>query len=217
MLLNRVKQRRVLIVDEHAVVRVGLKFMLKEMDDGIEILEVATGADALILLRESHWDLVIMGINLPDRSGFDLIKYIKNRHRKLPILVFSTHPEEQYALRSLRAGASGYLSKEALPTTVQGAISKVLDGERYISDKVVNLLTMELVNDADTLNLHDHLSDREFEVLRQISSGHSVSEIAENLSLSVKTVSTYRSRLLEKMHMKHNAELTHYAIKNGLV
>lgn len=207
---------RIIIVDDHAVVRQGIKQILSEMHEPVEIGEAGNGSDAMRLLREDHWDMVLLDISLPGKNGIEVLKQIKHEWKKLPVLILSMYSEDQYALRAIRAGASGYMTKESAPDELLSAIGKVRNGGRYISAEVAEKLVFELDATSDKL-LHHTLSDREFEVMCLIASGRSVSEIAEMLSLSVKTISTYRSRLLEKMKMKHNAELTHYALKHGLV
>lgn len=207
---------KILIVDDHAVVRQGIKQILSEMDEKCEIGEASNGADGLRLLRNDKWDLVLLDIGLPGKNGIDVLKQIKAEWKKLPVLILSMYSEDQYALRAIRAGASGYMTKEMAPDELLNAISKVRKGGRFISPEVAEKLVFDL-DDADDETPHTSLSDREFEVLRLIASGKTVSEIGEELALSVKTISTYRTRILEKMKMKHNAELTHYAIKHELV
>jgi DNA-binding NarL/FixJ family response regulator len=207
---------KILIVDDHAVVRQGIKQILSEMNEPVEIGEAGNGGDAMQLLRKQAWDMVLLDIGLPGKNGIEVLKQIKGEWKKLPVLMLSMYPEDQYALRAIRAGASGYMTKETAPDDLLSAISKVRGGGRYISPEVAEKLVFELDEVSDELP-HLALSDREFEVLRFIASGRTVSEIADELSLSVKTISTYRTRILEKMKMKHNAELTHYAIKHELV
>lgn len=207
---------KILIVDDHAVVRQGIKQILSDMDEKCKIGEAANGADGLRLLRDDTWDLVLLDIGLPGKNGIEVLKQIKAEWKKLPVLILSMYSEDQYALRAIRAGASGYMTKEMAPDELLNAISKVRKGGRFISPEVAEKLVFDL-DDADDETPHTTLSDREFEVLRLIASGKTVSEIGDELALSVKTISTYRTRTLEKMKMKHNAELTHYAIKHELV
>lgn len=207
---------KILIVDDHAVVRQGIKQILTEMSEPATIGEAANGSDAIRLLRDDSWDMVLLDIGLPGKNGIEVLKQIKSEWKKLPVLMLSMYSEDQYALRAIRAGAAGYMTKESAPDELLSAISKVRNGGRYISAGVAEKLVFELDEAASGLP-HQTLSDREFEVLRLIASGKTVSEIADMLSLSVKTISTYRSRILEKMKMKHNAELTHYALKHELV
>ena len=206
---------RILIGDDHAIVRRGLKQIVEESHDMI-VDEAKNGQEVLEKTRKNEYDILVLDISLPDRSGLDVLKHLKNTKPDLPILILSIHPEEQYAVRVLRAGASGYLSKDSAPDELAAAIRKVSQGRKYVSTSLAEKLAFNL--DKSTENpLHETLSDREFQVMCMIASGKTVKQIAEKLCLSVKTISTYRSRILEKMHMQNNAELTHYAIKNGLV
>ena len=207
---------KILIVDDHAVVRKGIKLILSELDEPVVIGQAGNGSEAMRLIREEPWDMVLLDISLPGKNGIEVLKQIKAEYKKLPVLMLSMYPDDQYALRAIRAGAAGYMTKEAAPDELLQIIAKVRKGGRYISPELAEKLLFELEDNADELP-HLALSDREFEVLRLIASGKTVSEIAAMLSLSVKTISTYRTRILEKMKMKHNAELTHYAIKHNLV
>lgn len=205
---------RVLLVDDHEVVRKGLRSILDDRFAGIEVAEAATGDEALAQLAEP-FDAVILDLSMPGRSGIDLLAEIKHRHPKLPVLIMSLHGEEQFAVRALRAGAAGYLTKSAAPEQLIGAFERIVRGGRYISPAVAERLAAAVGGEAGAP--HDRLSQREFEVMRGIASGESVGEIAERLHLSAKTISTYRARLLDKMGMATNSELTRYAIENGLV
>lgn len=207
---------RVLIADDHAVVRRGLAQIINETPDIRVVGEATNGNEVIDRTRETDVDVIVLDLNMPGRSGLDVLKHLRSEHEELPVLVLSMHAEDQYAVRVLRAGASGYLSKEGAPEELIKAIRRVADGGRYVSPEAAELLLNHLEGDADA-PLHERLSDREFEVMRMLAEGASVKEIGEDLSLSVKTVSTYRSRILEKMNMKSNAELTHYAIKNELI
>lgn len=207
---------RILIVDDHAVVRQGIKQIITDMDSPVEVGEAGNGSDAVRMLRDGVWDMVLLDINLPGKNGIEVLKQIKGEWKKLPVLMLSMYSEDQYAMRAIRSGAAGYMTKETAPDELLNAISKVTRGGRYISAEVAEKLVFDQDEGGDELP-HHALSDREYEVLRLIASGNTVSEIAELLTLSVKTISTYRSRILEKMKMKHNAELTHYAIKHELV
>lgn len=207
---------KILIVDDHAVVRQGIKQIITDMDGPVEVGEAGNGSDAVRMLRDGEWDMVLLDINLPGKNGIEVLKQIKSEWKKLPVLMLSMYSEDQYAMRAIRSGASGYMTKETAPDDLLNAINKVMRGGRYISAEVAEKLVFDQDEGGDELPHHE-LSDREYEVLRMIASGNSVSEIAEQLNLSVKTISTYRSRILEKMKMKHNAELTHYAIKHQLV
>jgi len=207
---------RVLIADDHPIVRQGLKQILAEAPDIVVKGEACNGTEALEKVRTARWDVVVLDITMPGISGLDLLKQVKSEQPKLPVLVLSMHPEEQYAVRVLRAGASGYLTKDSAPDQLMSAIRKVAKGGRYVSPSLAEQLAYDL--DAGSEKpLHKNLSDREFQVLCLIASGKTVTEIAEELALSVKTISTYRARLLEKMNMTRNAQLTNYGIKNGLV
>ena len=207
--------QRVLLVDDHAVVRRGVRAILEDHLPTVAISEASNGDEALAALAEKV-DAVVLDLSMPGRDGFDLLTEIKHRQPKLPVLIMSLHSEEQFALRALRAGAAGYLTKSTAPEQLVAAITKVLRGGRYISESLADRLAADVGIDAATTP-HERLSDREFDVMRGIASGRSVSEIAAQMHLSVKTVSTYRTRLLEKMGMSSNAELTRYALEAGLV
>jgi len=205
---------RVLLVDDHAVVRSGMRTILEDHVANVEVEEAANGEAALEALARP-FDVVVLDLSMPGRSGIDLLVEIKHRHPKLPVLIMSFHAEELFAVRVLRAGAAGYLMKSAAPEELAAAVNKVVRGGRYVTESVAERLASDI--DKPHNAPHERLSDREFDVMRGIASGSSVSEIAAQLHLSVKTVSTYRTRLLEKMGMSSNAELTRYAINNGLV
>ena len=207
---------RILIVDDHPIVRQGLRQTLADAAQIGEIVDAATPQEALDLVGQREWDAVILDIGLPGRGGLDVLKDIKRQVPGLPVLILSMHSEDQYAVRALRAGAAGYLTKEAAPKNLVDAIRRVVAGGRYISPELAERLATELTVDAGK-PLHASLSDREFDVLRAIASGQTVGEIADRLSLSVKTVSTYRTRILEKMRLKNNAEMMHYVHTNHLL
>jgi DNA-binding NarL/FixJ family response regulator len=207
---------KVLLVDDHAVVRTGMRTILEEELPGVIVVEAKNGDEALQTIAARELDVVVLDLSMPGRSGIELLAEVKHRHPKLPVLIMSLFGEEQFAVRALRAGASGYLSKAAAPEQLVTAVGKVARGGRYISETVAERLAADVSGRAASAP-HDLLSDREFEVMRRIASGSSVGEIATQLHLSVKTVSTYRARLLEKMGMNSNAELTRYAIEHGLV
>ena len=207
---------RILIVDDHPIVRQGLKNTL-EAEAGIGAIgEAATSQEAIELVRHQPWDAVVLDIGLPGRGGLEVLKDVRREAPRLPVLILSMHPEDQYAVRAVRAGASGYLTKEAATEQLVDAIRRIVAGQRYISPHLADRLAVEVARDASRPP-HDLLSDREFEVLRLIASGQTVGDIAERLALSVKTVSTYRARILEKMHLKNNAELMQYVLTNGLL
>jgi DNA-binding NarL/FixJ family response regulator len=208
---------RVLLVDDHAVVRKGMRAILDDQLPGIIVGEAASGDEALATLAaQPTFDVVVLDLSMPGRSGVDLLAEIVHRHPGLPVLIMSLHGEEQFAVRTLRAGAAGYLPKASAPDQLVAAVVKVAGGGRYITDALAERLAADVGRPA-ALAPHETLSDREFEVMRGIASGSSVSEIAAQMHLSVKTVSTYRTRLLDKMRMTSNAELTRYAIEHGLV
>lgn len=205
---------RVLLVDDHKIVRAGIRAILEDRFSSISVTEASDGEAALAALVHS-FDAVVLDLAMAGRSGIDLLAEIKHRAPKLPVLIVSLYSEAQFAVRALRAGAAGYLTKSAAPGELITAFERVVRGQRYITDAVAERLAEQLGGTSGAP--HDRLSDREFEVLRGIASGKSVGEIAEVMCLSTKTVSTYRSRLLEKMGMDTNANLTRYAIENGLV
>jgi two-component system invasion response regulator UvrY len=205
---------RVLLVDDHEVVRKGLRAILDDRFAGIEVAEASSGDEALAALT-GPFDAVILDLSMPGRSGIDLLSEIKHRHPRLPVLIMSLHGEEQFAVRALRAGASGYLTKSAAPEQLISAFERIVRGGKYITETLAERLATAASGDVGAP--HDRLSQREFEVMRGIASGESVGEIAGRMHLSVKTVSTYRARLLDKMGMATNSELTRYAIQNGLV
>ena len=207
---------KVLIVDDHAVVRRGLKDILIDEFDIEFVGEASDGKEVMDELRKNAFDIVVLDLNLPDRNGYDLLIELKQRYPKLPILILSIHPEDQFALRLLKAGASGYINKQSAPDELLKAIRKVVSGGKYVSSSLAEKLAFSLVTDSQKLP-HETLSAREYQVMCLIASGKQVKDVAQELCLSLKTVSTYRARILSKMEMENNAELTHYAIKNGLV
>jgi DNA-binding NarL/FixJ family response regulator len=207
---------RILIADDHAVVRRGLKQILAEAFKGSVFGEATNSQEALERVWKEPWDVVILDLTMPGRSGLDVLKEIKRERPKLPVLILSMHPEDQFAVRLLKAGASGYMTKESAPEELVGAVKKAVAGGRYVSVPLAEKLASLIVHDAQAAP-HESLSDREFLILRMIASGKPVSAIARDLALSVKTVSTYRARLLEKMSMTNNSELVHYAFQNQLV
>ena len=207
---------RILVADDHTVVRRGLRQILLEGFPGAHVEEVGDAEDLIKHVVKSEWDVVISDLSMPGRSGLDALQQIKQLHPNLPVLILSIHPEEQYALRVLKAGASGYLSKDMAPDELVIAVKKVMLGKKYITASVAEKLAATLDQDHNK-PLHEFLSDREFNVLKMLAAGRSVSEIAESLFLSVTTVSTYRSRILTKMNLKNNAELTLYSMENKLL
>jgi len=206
---------RVLIADDHALFRAGLRQFLVEALPSVEIGEAASGNEVLTCLQRKGWELLILDINMPDRSGLDILRHVKSGHSGTRVLVLSGYPERQYALNVLRAGAAGYIAKDAAPEDLLKAVRMVLQGRRYVSESLAELLLLDL--DRADKPLHTLLSDREFQIFGKLAAGHGVSEIGRELCLSVKTVSTYRTRILEKMHMKNNADLTSYALRNDII
>jgi DNA-binding NarL/FixJ family response regulator len=207
---------RALIADDHAVVRQGLRQILLETSDMVVTGEAANGPEALERARGGGYDVIVLDITMPGRSGFEVLKELRLEDPALPVLVLSMHSEEQFAVRLLKAGASGYLNKESAPEELVKAIRKVVSGGRYVSPRLAEKLAFEIDSGSDKL-LHETLSDREFQVMRMMASGQTVKEIAAELALSVKTISTYRARILDKMNLHTNAELIHYAIQNQLI
>ena len=206
----------ILVADDHTIVREGLKQILSGVPDIIVAGEASDGNQALNQVYNGDYDLVLLDIAMPGISGLDVLKQLKTEKPDLPILMLSMYPEEQYAVRTLKAGASGYLTKESAPEELIAAIRKVCAGGKYVTSSLAEKLALYLKADFEK-PAHEHLSDREYQVVLMIASGKTVSQIATELSLSVKTISTNRSRALSKMGMKTNAELTYYAIKHGLV
>ncbi|HWC53783.1 MAG TPA: response regulator transcription factor [Chitinophagaceae bacterium] len=207
---------RVLIADDHAIVRKGLKQLLLEEYPTANIGEVGDAETLVAEVLKEEWDVVICDMNMPGRSGLDALSQIKQTNPKLPVLILSMYPEDQYALRVLKAGASGYLGKETVHEELIKAIKTVLLGRKYITPEVAEKLAESFDMDSEK-QPHELLSDREFDVFKLLAVGKSVSEIAEQLSLSVTTISTYRSRIMEKMDMRSNAELARYAIEHKII
>lgn len=207
---------RILIADDHAVVRAGLRQFLEEDRSVREIGEASTGTETLDQLRAKPWDLVILDIYMPDRSGLDILKQIQASYPDTKVLIISGLPERQYALNAIKAGASGYLAKDTAPEELLKAVKAVLRGRRYVSPTLAELLVDDLNQDSDQ-PMHTRLSEREFQIFCKLAAGRSVSQIANELFLSVKTVSTYRTRVLEKMSFSTNADLTLYAVRNGMI
>ena len=208
--------KRLLLVDDHEVVRDGVKKLFDEQPGTILFGEAGTAAEALKLAGEQAWDGVVLDLSLRGRDGLELLKELKQTRPKLPVLILSMHSEEQYARRAFKAGAAGYITKDSPSEELVRAINKVIKGERYVSPALAEKLVLYFERGTDGPP-HEMLSDREFQVLCLIASGKTVGEIAELLSLSDKTISTYRARILEKMGLKTNAELTHYAFQNKLL
>jgi len=207
---------KILIADDHPIVRRGLKQILAEEPDLGIAGEARSSQEVLELVRKQDWNAVILDITMPGRGGLETLREIRKERPKLPVLILSMHSEDQYGVRALKAGAAGYMTKESAPEKLVQALRKIMKGDKYISPTLAEKLVLDLERGTPN-SLHETLSDREHQVMSMIASGKTVSEIGKDLFLSVKTISTYRSRVLKKMKMKNNAELTHYAIKNRLV
>ena len=214
--MNKHNQIRVLIADDHAIVREGLRQILADTKDIIVAGDAENGLDAIKLVRAADCQVLLLDISMPDRSGIEVLKQLRKECPQTAVLMLSMHREDQYAIRSLKAGAAGYLNKQSAPAELVNAIRQVAAGRKYVSTALAQELANQ-VNDDHDIPLHETLSDREYQTLTLIASGKTVTDIANELLLSVKTISMYRSRLLQKMKLRHNAELTHYAIKNRLV
>lgn len=206
---------RVLIADDHAIVRQGLKQILSETDDLLVAGEADDGVEALMLARQTQWDVFLLDVSMPNRNGIDTLKQLKKEFPRLPVLILSMHPEEQYAVRALKAGAFGYLTKQSAPEQLVTAIRQVAKGKKYVSHAVA-LQLAEAITDNDEKPPHERITDREYQVLTLIASGKTLTQIADTLNLGVATVSTYRARLLEKMGLKSTAELIRYGLEHRL-
>lgn len=207
---------KILIADDHAIVRRGLVQILKEEFPLAQIIEVSNGNEALDMVNKQIWDVILLDISMPGRNGVETLKQIRVSGIKAPVLMLSMHSEEQYAIRVLKAGASGFLSKLSATDELLSAVHRVLSGKKYITASVAEKLA-ESLGENENKSTHENLSDREMQVLQLIAAGKTVSEIAEEISLSVNTISTYRARILEKLNLNNSAELTRYAIDNNLV
>lgn len=207
---------KILVVDDHAVVRHGVKQILTEHFQCSVIGEAQNADEMIEQVRKRYWTIVILDVSMPGKGGLDALKELKQLQPKLPVLVLSAYPEDQLALRILKAGASGYLTKDSAPTELVQALRKIIAGGKYVSAPVAELLALNLESDLEK-PLHEQLSDREYQVMCLIAVGKSLKDIADDLCVSISTINTYRARILEKMQLKNNTELTHYAIKNGLV
>lgn len=207
---------RILIADDHAIIRKGLKQIIEENPEMTVTAEASDGVEALRKIRESGCDVVLLDISMPGKNGIDVLKQVREEYPRLPVLILSMYPEDQYAVRLIKAGATGYLTKECAPAEVVNALRRVAGGKKYISPAVAEMLADD-VGMAHDHAPHETLSNREFQIFLLLATAKTVSEIAAAMTLSVKTVSTYRSRILEKMHLRNNAELMHYAIERRLV
>lgn len=208
--------KKILLVDDHKIVRQGLRNLIEMESDLLVADEAASGVEALQLIRKNTYDIVVLDISMPDKNGVDTLHDLKHIAPDLPVLVLSGYAEEQYALNLMRSGCKGYLSKDADSDEIIKAIRVIANGKKYISSELADLMTSELSHPSEK-QLHETLSEREFQVFYKLASGVTPSEIANELNISIKTVSTYRSRILEKMSLKTNADLTYYAIKYALV
>ena len=208
--------KKILIADDHSAIRNGVKLILSNEFSNIEFGEAINAKEVFKKVKEKKWDILILDMDMPGRSGLEVLKQLKDEKEDIRVLMFSMHPEEQVALRALKSGAFGYLSKDTADTELVIAVHQIMDGKKYITPAVAEMLASQLEN-PDNKAPHEFLSDREYQTLLLIASGKTISEIAEELSLSVPTVSTYRARILEKTGMKTSAELTRYAIRNNLV
>ena len=207
---------RILIADDHPIFRAGLKEILGKEKETKLIGEASNGSEALALVRKQHWDVVVLDITMPGKDGLEVLQELRRERPELPVLVLSAHPEDQLALRLLKAGAAGYLTKDKASEVLFTAVMKVLRGEKYISESLAEKVALDVVSGA-TRSVHEALSQREYQVLCMIAAGKTIKEIAKELFLSVRTVSTYRARVLEKLKMKTNAELIRYALQHNLV
>jgi DNA-binding NarL/FixJ family response regulator len=207
---------RVLIADDHAVVRQGLRQILSDIPELSEVGEVQNGEDALSKLRAEPWDVLVLDMSMPGRGGLDVLKDVRRVRPATQVLVLSMHPEDQFAVRLLKAGAAGYLTKESAPDELVAAVRKVMTGGKYVSATLAEKLAFDMDRNGDR-PAHEALSDREFQVLRMLATGKTVQQIADELLLSAKTISTYRARILEKLNLKSNAEMIHYSIHHRLI
>ena len=207
---------KILVVDDHAVVRQGVKQILNEQFQGGVIGEAQNAEEMIDRIRKFTWDIVVLDVGMPGKSGLDALKDLKQVCPKLPVLVLSAYPEDQLARRMLKAGAAGYLTKDSAPNDLVQALRKILGGGKFVSASMAELLVANL-NEQDERPLHELLSDREYQVMCLIAVGKSLKEIADDLCVGISTINTYRARILEKMQLKNNTELTHYAIENRLV
>lgn len=210
---NKIK---ILIADDHAIVREGLKQIVAEEKDMIVSGEAENASSLMSLLEKDNWSIVVLDINMPGKSGLEALKDIKHLYPDLPVLILSMFSEDQYGLRAIKAGASGYLKKVSAPTELVTAIRKIVSGRKYINPDLAEKLAENLGSENQN-NLHEKLSDREYQIMCNIALGKTAEEIAEDLSLSINTIYTYRNRILEKMSMKSNVELTQYALQNRLI
>ena len=208
---------RILIADDHPFVRYGVKHVLQDEFPGVELGEAASAPELLEQAGKKRWDMIVLDVTMPGRSGLDALHELKAQCPDIRVLVLSMHPEDQFAVRVLRAGAAGYLTKESIPDELVQAVRRILAGGKYIRSSVADLLALQIQCGDGNQPLHARLSDREFQVLAMIARGKTVTTIADELSLSVKSISTYRSRILDKLNLKTTADLTRYAVHHNLV
>lgn len=208
--------KRILVADDHPAMRKGVKLILQNEFTEVEFGEAANGNEVFKKLKEKKWDILILDMDMPGRNGLDVLKQIKDEEIKIPVLMFSLHPEEQIAVRALKLGAAGYLAKDAADAELVKAVNLIFTGRKYITPSLAEQLAAQLENPSGKAP-HELLSDREYETLLLIAKGKTITEIADELSLAVPTISTYRARILDKMNLKNSAELTSYAIRNKLV
>lgn len=206
---------RIIVADDHPLLRAGLVSVLNASSDLRVVAEANNGGEVMRAIRDAAFDVLLLDVSMPGKSGLDLLRQLRKDHPRLPILIVSSHPEEQYAVRAIKAGASGYVTKQSAPEDLVTAVRTVANGRRYITPAMVEMLADHVERPDDAVP-HESLSDREFQTMKMIAAGHSLTEIAEVLCISVKTVSVYRSRVLEKMRMKSNVELTRYVVEHGL-
>jgi two-component system, NarL family, invasion response regulator UvrY len=217
LIVSKSSHMRILIADDHALIRAGLKHILLEEFPSAFIGEAPDAERIIEMTASNDWDVIICDLSMPGRSGLDVVVHVKQNFPKIPVLILSIHPEEQYAIRAIKTGAAGYLSKDSAPEELVKAVRRVLLGRKYVSAHIAEKLADELDQDSGTRELHELLSQREFDVLLLLSAGYSVSEISGRLALSTTTVSTYRGRIMVKMKMKSNADLTRYALDYKLI
>lgn len=208
---------KIIIADDHALIRKGLKEILQPVKGLVLLDEAENGSELLLKISQNDYDIVVLDISMPGKSGLDVLKDIRRLKPDLPVLILSVYPEEQYAIRVLKAGASGYMTKDSAPDDLVNAIKKIVSGGKYISPSLAEILASEIKSGGTIKQLHENLSDREFQVMKMIAAGKTIKEISAELFLSPKTVSTYRTRIYEKMKFSSKAELTGYAIKNQLI
>ena len=215
---SQTSPKHILLVDDHPLFRQAISFILKQKLDNPNILEADNSNAAYdLLIKQEHWDLVVLDLSMPGRDGLDLLKDIKRECPNAPVLILTAHPAKEFAVRCIRSGAQGYLDKQSNTEEIANALLALLNGGKYITGDVADELANHLASGAGSEGAHTKLSNREFQILRSIAEGHTVSEVANALSLSTKTVSTYRNRLLKKLNLENNAQIMQYAIKNNLV